>query len=40
MEVRAGDVTVIDDDGDEVEVDMSAPEALPLSIKIEREDIP
>ena len=38
--MRADDVIVIDDDGDEVEVDMPAPEAPPLSIKIEHEDIP
>ena len=40
MEVRADDVIVINDEGDEVEVDMPAPEAPPLSIKIEHEDIP
>ena len=40
VEVRADDVIVIDDDGDEIQVDIPAPEALPLSIKIEHEDIP
>ena len=40
VEVCADDVIVIDDDGDEVEVDIPAPEASPLSIKIEHEDIP
>ena len=38
--MRADDVIVIDDDDDEVEVDVTAPEAPPLSIKIEHEDIP
>ena len=38
--MRADDVTVIDDDGDEIQVDIPAPEAPPLSIKIEHEDIP
>ena len=40
VEVRADDVIVIDDDGDEVQVDVPAPEAPPLSIKVEHEDIP
>ena len=40
VEVRADDVIVINDEGDEVEVDMPAPEAPPLSTKIEHEDIP
>ena len=31
---------MIDDDGDEIQVDIPTPEALPLSIKIEHEDIP
>ena len=38
--MRADDVIVIDDDGDEVQVEVPAPEAPPLSIKIEHEDIP
>ena len=38
--MHADDVIVIDDDGDEIQVDIPAPEALPLSIKIEHEDIP
>ena len=33
-------VIVMDDDGDEIQVDIPAPEAPPLSIKIEHEDIP
>ena len=37
--VRADNVIVIDDDGEET-VDIPAPEAPPLSIKIEHEDIP
>ena len=40
VEVRADDVIVIDDDGDEIQVDIPAPEAPPLLIKIEHEDIP
>ena len=40
VEVRADDVIVIDDDGDEIQVDVPAPEAPPLSIKIEHKDIP
>ena len=40
VEVRADDVIVIDDKGEEAQVDIPAPEALPLSIKIEQEDIP
>ena len=38
--MRADDVIVIDDEGDEVQVDIPAPEAPPLSIKIEHEEIP
>ena len=38
--MRADNVIVIDDDGDETQVDISAPEAPPLSIKIGHEDIP
>ena len=37
--VRADDVIVIDDDGEETRVDIPAPEAPPLSIKIEHKDI-
>ena len=40
VEVRVDDVIVIDDSGDEVQVEVPAPEAPPLSIKIEHEDIP
>ena len=40
VEVRADDVIVIDDDDNEVQVEVAAPEAPPLSIKIEHEDIP
>ena len=40
VDVRADNVIVIDDDGDEIQVNVPAPEALPLSIKIEHEDIP
>ena len=40
VEVRADDVIVIDNDGDEVQVEVPAPETPPLSIKIEHEDIP
>ena len=39
-EVRADNVIVIDDDGDEVQVEVLAPEAPPLLIKVEHEDIP
>ena len=38
--MRADDVIVIDDEGDETQVDIPAPEAPPLTIKIEPEDIP
>ena len=38
--MRADNVTVIDDDGNEVQVDIPAPAAPPLSIKIEHEDTP
>ena len=38
--MRADNVIVIDDDGDETQVDIQTPEAPPLSIKIEHEDIP
>ena len=38
--MRADVVIVIDDKSDEVQVDIPAPEAPPLSIKIEHEDIP
>ena len=38
--MRADDVIVIDDDGDEVKVDIPARETPSLSIKIEHEDIP
>ena len=40
VEVRADNVIVIDDDGDEVQVEVPALEAPPLSIKIEHKDIP
>ena len=40
VEVRADDVILNDNDGDEVQVEVPAPEAPPLSIKIEHEDIP
>ena len=40
VEVRADNVIVIDDDGNEIQVDIPAPEAPPLSIQIEHEDIP
>ena len=40
VEVRADNVIVIDDDGEEAQVDIPAPEAPPLTIKIEPEDIP
>ena len=40
VEVRADNVIVIDDDGDEVQVDVPAPETPPLSIKVEHGDIP
>ena len=38
--MRADNVIVIDDDGDGIQVDVPAPEAPPLSIKTEHEDIP
>ena len=38
--MRADNIIVIDDDGDEVQVEVPAPEAPPLSIKIEPKDIP
>ena len=38
--MRADNVIVIDDDGDETRVDIPAPEAPPLSTKIEYKDIP
>ena len=38
--MRADNVIVIDDEGDETQVDIQAPEAPPLTIKIEPEDIP
>ena len=38
--MRADDVIVIDDEGEEAQVDIPAPEVPPLSIKIEHEDIP
>ena len=38
--MRADNVIVIDDDGNEVQIEVPAPEAPPLSIKIEHEDIP
>ena len=38
--MRADNVKVIDDDGDETQVDIQAPEVPLLSIKIEHEDIP
>ena len=38
--VRADNVIAVDDDGEEETVDIPAPEAPPLSIKIEHEDIP
>ena len=37
--MRADNVIVIDDDGDETHVDIQAPEAPPLLIKTEHEDI-
>ena len=40
VEVRADDVIVIDDNSDEVQVEVPAPEAPPLLIKINHEDIP
>ena len=40
VEVRADEVIVIDDEGEEAQVDMPVPEAPPLSIKVEQEDIP
>ena len=40
VEVRADNVIGIDVDGDEIQVDIPAPEAPPLSIKMEHEDIP
>ena len=40
VEVRADDVIVVDDEGDEVQVEIPASEAPSLSIKIEHEDIP
>ena len=39
-QVRADDVIVIDDDGDEVQVEVPTPEAPPLLIKVEHENIP
>ena len=38
--MHADNVIVIDDDGDEIQVDIPAPEAPSLSIKIEHKDIP
>ena len=38
--MRADEVIVIDDEGEEAQVDIPAPEAPPLSIKVEQEDIP
>ena len=38
--MRADDVIVINDDDDEVQVEVPAPEAPPLLIKIEHRDIP
>ena len=38
--MRADDVIVIDDEGDEAQVEIPTPEAPPLSIKIEHKDIP
>ena len=41
LEVRADDVIIIiDDDGNEVQVEVPAPEVPPLLIKIEHKDIP
>ena len=40
VKVRADDVMVIGDDVDEVQVEVPAPKAPPLSIKIEHKDIP
>ena len=40
VDVRADDVIVIGGDGNEVQVEVPAPEVLPLSAKIEHEDIP
>ena len=37
--MRTDDVIVIDDGGDEMQVEVPAPEAPPLSIKIEHEHI-
>ena len=38
--MHADNVIVIDDDGNEIQVDIPAPEAPPLSTKIEHEDTP
>ena len=38
--MRADNVIVIDDDGDKVQVEVPAPEAPSLPIKVEHEDIP
>ena len=38
--MRTDDVIVIGDDGNEVQVEVPAPEAPSLSIKIEHKDIP
>ena len=38
--MRADNVILIDDNNDKVQVEVPAPEAPPLSIKIEHEDIP
>ena len=40
VEARADEVIVIDDEGEEAQVDIPAPEAPPLSIKVEQEDLP
>ena len=38
--MRADEVIVIDDEGEEAQVDIPAPEAPSLSIKVEQEDLP
>ena len=40
VEARAKEVIVIDDEGEEAQVDIPPPEAPSLSIKMEQEDIP
>ena len=38
--MRANDVIVINDDGEEAQVEIPTPEIPPLTIKVEHEDIP